>query len=198
MIRKFVPALSIAVALALPALAQAHPGHALQAGFASGFAHPWTGLDHLLAMTAVGLFAAGLGGRALWAVPLSFAGLVAVGGVLGLGGLPLPFVETMIALSVVLFGLAVATRKRWPIAGAMAFVAAFAVFHGYAHGAEAPAAVSAGSFGLGFVVATGTLHLAGIALGRMAAALPPPLARRAEQAGGAAIALAGAALLAGV
>jgi urease accessory protein len=116
----------------------AHTGVGDTAGFVHGFIHPIGGLDHVLAMVAVGLFAALLGGRALWLVPFSFVSMMAVGGALGMGGVALPFAEFGIGLSVVAFGVAVAFRLHMPIAVAMALVGFFAVFHGHAHGAEMP------------------------------------------------------------
>jgi urease accessory protein len=175
-----------------PAAAFAHPGHGDASGFAHGFLHPVGGLDHVLAMVAVGLFAANLGGRALWAVPLSFMALMAAGGALAIGGVGVPYVETGIALSVLVLGAAVALGARWPVGAAAALVGVFAIFHGHAHGTEMPADAAGAAYAAGFVAATGLLHLAGIALGlgiRSAAV---------RRAGGAALALAGAGLLAGV
>src|SRR5436190_8145834 len=123
--------------LALPAAAfltlaagaaQAHTGVGHIAGFAHGFAHPLGGIDHVLAMVAVGLFAAHLGGRALWLVPLSFVAMMTVGGAFGMAGVGLPFVEIAIALSVIVLGLAVAARLHMPTVAAMALVGLFALF----------------------------------------------------------------------
>lgn len=182
-------AMGLAAMLVLqPMVAMAHPGHGLHVDAVQGLLHPLTGLDHVLAMLAVGVFAAQLGGRALWAVPAAFVLAMVAGGALGYLGLPLPMVEPGIALSVIVMGLAVAFGVRLPLAPAMALVAAFAVFHGHAHGAEA-----GGSFlgyAAGFVIATAALHLAGIVLGRA-------LAVHATRLAGATGALAGAALLLG-
>ena len=182
-----------AVLLLAPAVASAHTGVDHAEGFAHGFAHPFSGLDHLLAMFAVGLFAFRLGGRALWAVPAAFMGMMALGGVAGFEGAALPYVETAIALSVVALGLVVATGVALPTAVATAFVGIFAIFHGHAHGGELPAGTAAAAYTTGFLAATGLLHAAGIAA---AALLSGRLA--VVRLGGAAVALAGVALLAGV
>lgn len=174
--------------------ALAHPGHGAAAGLAQGFAHPLSGADHLLAMVAVGLLAAARGGRALWAVPLAFLGMMAVGGALGAAGIALPFVETGIGLSVVAFGLAAAFGAGLPLAAALALVGAFAVFHGHAHGAEMPETASGLAYGLGFLAASALLHLAGIGLGLAAGRVAQG---RALPFAGAAVAVAGVAVLAG-
>ncbi len=153
------------VATLLPTAAWAHVGHGSTVGFVHGFVHPVTGIDHVLAMVAVGLFAANLGGRALWAVPLSFVSVMAVGGALGVAGIAIPFVEAGIAISVIVLGLAVALRWQWPVAAAMALVGVFAIFHGHAHGAEMPVDASGLEYGLGFMLATALLHVVGIGLG---------------------------------
>src|SRR5512135_3708061 len=112
--------------------ASAHPGHAA-AGFAGGLAHPFLGVDHLLAMLAIGLWAAQQGGRALWAVPAAFVGAMLLGGALAWAGWMLPHVEAAIALSVLVTGLLIATERRAPVGVGIALAAVFAVFHGYAH-----------------------------------------------------------------
>ena len=150
----------------LPVAASAHPGVADHMhGFASGFAHPFSGIDHVLAMVAVGLFAAHLGGRALWIVPLSFVSVMTLAGIAGTAGVALPFAEIGIALSVVVLGLAVAFQLNVPTVAAAALAGFFAVFHGYAHGAEMPASMSGLSYGLGFICATLLLHATGVGLG---------------------------------
>jgi urease accessory protein len=181
-------------------LASAHVGVGDAHGFAHGFSHPLGGLDHILAMVAVGVFAANLGGRAVWAVPLTFMALMAAGGALGLAGVAVPFVEIGIALSIVVLGLAVAIRRDWPVAAAMALVGVFAVFHGHAHGTEMPADVSGAAYAAGFLAATGLLHLIGIGVGFGLARLSgrTEIGRRAVEVGGAAIAVAGAGILFGV
>ena len=153
---------------ALPLLAHAHPGHDghdLTWSFSSGFDHPLSGWDHLLAMLAVGLWAARLGGRARWFVPLAFVGTMIVGAACGHAGLPLPGLEQGIAASLFILGLSIAFAVRLPVAASMAVAGLFALFHGWAHGAEMPVAGSGLSYGTGFVVATALLHLAGLGLG---------------------------------
>ncbi|MFD1332459.1 HupE/UreJ family protein, partial [Methylopila musalis] len=138
MARSLLRAAVVAAAALAPSLALAHPGHGDAFGFAAGVGHPVGGLDHVLAMVLAGVFAYQLGGKAIWAVPAAFLGVMAVGGALGMAGVALPFVETGIALSIVVLGAAVALGVKAPVAAAMALVGVFAVFHGFAHGAEAP------------------------------------------------------------
>lgn len=142
--------------------ASAHPGHAT-AGIAGGLTHPFLGVDHLLAMLAIGLWAAQQGGRALWAVPAAFVGAMLLGGTLAWGGWALPHVEAAIALSVLLLGLLIATQRRAPVSAGMAIAAAFALFHGYAHGLDMPPAASPALYAAGFALATACLHGMGIA-----------------------------------
>jgi urease accessory protein len=149
--------------VALPALAHVQEGQA--AGFLTGLAHPVSGLDHVLAMIAVGLWGAQLGAPALWLLPVTFPLVMAFGGFLGLLGIPLPGVEVGIALSALALGFAVATSWRPPLVLAAVLVAVFAVFHGHAHGTELPEGQSGLTYSIGFVVATGLLHLAGIGIG---------------------------------
>jgi urease accessory protein len=146
-----------------PTMAFAHldPLHAV--GFVHGFEHPTGGLDHILAMVAVGVFAFVLGGRALWLVPLSFLAMMVVGFAMGINGVNLPFVELGIALSSVVIGGAAALKAPIPVAGAMALVGVFAVFHGHAHGAEMPESAGGLLYAAGFVAATAALHGVGIA-----------------------------------
>jgi urease accessory protein len=176
-----------------PETAFAHTEAGNASGFAHGFLHPIGGLDHVLAMVAVGMFAANLGGRALWAVPLAFVAVMVLGGVLGAQQVELPYVESAIALSVVVLGLAVAMRAAWPVAAAMALVAVLAVFHGHAHGAEMPMNASGAGYAAGFMLATAILHLAGIGLGMGTA-----LWSRTAPLAGSAMAFAGVALLIGI
>jgi urease accessory protein len=157
--------LLFSAALLLPSLAQAHPNHGSATGLASGFAHPLTGLDHLCAMIAVGLWAAQRGGRALWAVPLAFVSMMTLGAMGGTGGIHIPFAEQGIAASVLILGILIAAALRLPLAARVTLVAMFALFHGYAHGAEMPATASGFTYGIGFVAATALLHLFGITLG---------------------------------
>lgn len=155
----------LALLLVCPALAHAHTGVGPAHGFSAGLTHPVFGLDHLLAMIAVGLWAAQLGGRALWAVPASFVGVMALGGLAGAGGWSPPMVETGILVSVLLLGLLIAFVVRLPVWAGALIVGAFALFHGQAHGAEMPAGASPWLYAGGFVLATAALHAAGIALG---------------------------------
>lgn len=154
----------ISLAAVMPA--SAHVGAGSVDTFSHGFLHPFNGLDHILAMVAVGLYAANLGGRALWLVPSAFIGTMVVGGLLGYYGWPLPMVEAGIALSVIVMGMAIALGVRLPTIAAMALVGVFALFHGHAHGNEgAGLGIAFLPYAAGFIVATGVLHISGIALG---------------------------------
>lgn len=157
---------ALAAALLLAALpAWAHEGGGQAAGFLSGILHPVSGLDHVLAMVAVGLWGAQLGAPAIWLLPVAFPLVMAFGGFLGLMGVPLPGVEIGIALSAVLLGVMVATQSKPPLGAAVALVGFFAVFHGHAHGTELPEGASGLLYSVGFVIATGLLHATGIAVG---------------------------------
>lgn len=147
----------------------AHTGHGAgeAGGFVAGLLHPVTGLDHLVAMVAVGLWGAQLGATALWILPVTFPLVMALGGFLGVIGLPLPGVVAGVALSGVILGAMVATAARPPLWIAAVVVAAFAIFHGHTHGTSMPLAGAPILYGAGFVVATGLLHLAGIAIGAL-------------------------------
>jgi len=149
----------------MPTIALAHTGVGNTSGFVDGFGHPISGLDHVLAMLMVGVFAWQLGGRALWLVPLTFVCVMAVGGMLGVAGIGVPFVEIGIALSVVVLGAIVAFNVKAPIAAAMGVVGLFAMFHGHAHGAEIPDDAGGVAYAAGFMIATAILHLAGISIG---------------------------------
>lgn len=188
----------LALALILvPTAAFAHTGVGDTAGFLHGFEHPVGGLDHVLAMVAVGVFAYVLGGRALWLVPLAFVGMMAVGFLLGIGNVPVPFVELGIALSSVVIGAAAAWGRPMPVAIAMALVGGFALFHGHAHGAEMPTDASGLMYALGFMLATALLHLAGIAAALGIARIVGRYGRPVAQAAGALFALGGVGILAG-
>jgi urease accessory protein len=157
---------SLALAATLwPALALAHVGQGRAEGFLAGLSHPVSGLDHVLAMVAVGLWGAQLGAPAIWLLPVTFPVVMAFGGMLGLAGMPLPGVEAAIALSGILLGLAVLAEWKPPLPLAAVIVGFFAVFHGHAHGAELPAGASGLTYSIGFVAATGTLHAVGIGVG---------------------------------
>jgi urease accessory protein len=173
----------------------AHAADGAAGGFASGFMHPLLGWDHVAAMVAVGLWGAFLGSPAIWILPIVFPLVMALGGALGVMGIPIPAVETGIAASAVVLGLMVAIAARPPIWVAAVIVGAFAIFHGHAHGTELPESANALAYSVGFVIATGLLHLAGIAFGLL---VRWPAGKIAVRAGGAAIALAGVGFLAGV
>ena len=151
--------------VSLPATAHAHAQVGQASGFAAGFLHPLSGLDHIIAMVAVGLWGAQLGSPAIWMLPVTFPLVMAFGGFLGLIGVPLPGIEIGIALSGVLLGAAVMTESRPPLYFAAALVAVFAICHGHAHGAELPPGTSGLTYSIGFVVATGLLHACGIGIG---------------------------------
>jgi urease accessory protein len=179
--------------LGMSGMAQAHTSGLPHMDFATGLTHPLSGLDHILAMVAVGLWAAQRGGRALWLVPLTFVLTMAAGGVLGFLGIALPYIELGIAGSVLILGILVALASRLSLTASMALVGLFAIFHGYAHGAEMAAEASALWYSLGFMLATAMLHLSGIGIGLAARqGLPAQLLR----VGGAAIAASGVWLLA--
>lgn len=178
------------VAGSVPAMA--HDFGAEGGGFLLGLAHPLVGLDHLLAMIAVGLWAAQIGRPALWLVPIAFPLGMAVGALAAVSGLELPAVEAGTAASVLTLGLLIALAVRVPIAGSLAVVAAFALFHGHAHGSELPAAASPILYGIGFILATGALHLVGLGIGTT---LRRPAERILVRCGGAAVAAGGLLLL---
>ena len=150
----------------LPAVSMAHPGHDLQAGFVIGALHPLTGLDHLLAMLAVGLWAAQLCGRLRFTVPLSFVSLMLIAAVFGMSGSSFNAVEQGIAASVCVLGLLLATSVRLPAAICLILTGAFAMFHGYAHGVEVPQEASAALYMTGFATSTLVLHVISVAAGR--------------------------------
>ena len=166
----------------MPTLAYAHPGEA--GGLAHGLAHPFSGLDHLCAMVAVGLWAAQLGGRAAWLVPLSFVAVMMQGGLLGMTGIVIPYAETGIIMSLLVLGLLVAAAVRLPLALISVLVGSFALFHGYAHGAEISPGDSAFAYFSGFVLASVFLNLSGFAFGMLVRIYMQRLA-------GAAVAMAG-------
>ena len=196
-VRLLSPCAALA-ALVIAGPAQAHVGLGDAHDLSHGFAHPLGGLDHVLAMVAVGLFAAHLGGRAFWLVPAAFMTMMAAGAGLGMAGLDLPLVETGIALSVMVLGLAVALRWTLPTGLAMALVGVFAVFHGHAHGAEVPENAGGLAFAAGFLAATGLLHGAGLLIGLGIDRLGETGGLRAARTTGALLSVAGAAMLAGL
>lgn len=185
-------------------VASAHPNHTLGpvgdpsalAGFATGFFHPLLGFDHLLAMFAVGLLGAQLGGRALWLLPAAFLGLMGLGGALGMAGYAIHLNEIGIALSVVALGLALAVGQKYPLAAAAVVVGMFGLLHGHAHGTEMPAMAAGMFYGAGMGAATLILHVAGVGLGTLI--LKQPRYSVALRYVGAVISLAGLAILAQV
>ncbi|MBV8835544.1 MAG: HupE/UreJ family protein [Alphaproteobacteria bacterium] len=190
-VRGLAAALVLSLA-ASPALAHDVEG---AGGFLAGLAHPVFGLDHVVAMVAVGLWGAFLGAPAIVLLPVVFPLVMAFGGVLGILGLPLPATETGIAASAIVLGLMVALAARPPVWVAALLVGAFAIFHGYAHGRELPDDANAVAFAAGFVIATGLLHLTGIAFGLLTRW---PAGRVAVRAAGAGIALVGVGYLGGL
>jgi urease accessory protein len=182
---------TLAMLLGWPELAFAHQGQEMGSGFASGFLHPLGGLDHVLAMLAVGMWGAQLGAPAIWVLPVAFPLVMALGGVAGILQVPLPAVETGIALSVIVLGAAIALDRRPPLWLAGVLVSAFAVFHGYAHGTELPNQAGAVAYSAGFVLATGLIHLTGIGIGFV---VRVPSGPHLLRAGGSAISLAGCVL----
>lgn len=185
---------ALAIGAALPAIP--HLAGGTDGGFAAGLAHPIGGLDHLLAMGAVGLWAAQTGGRALWAMPAAFILAMVAGGAWGLAGIALPGIELGILASLLALGGAVAASMRPPVAVSLAVVAAFALFHGHAHGAEMPDSASPAVYAAGFVLATAILHVAGIAAAQVVAQACRSHGDRVVRTMGAAIAAFGAFLLA--
>ena len=175
----------VAVAAVSPALA--HTGGVAD-GLVGGLMHPVFGPDHVAAMVAVGLWGAFLGSPAIFILPIVFPLVMALGGVLGILGVPLPGVEIGIAVSAAVLGMMVALAARPPLWVAAVIVGAFAIFHGHAHGAELPPGADALAYSVGFVITTGLLHLAGIAFGLLARW---PVGRLAVRTSGGVIAIAG-------
>lgn len=184
---------ALAAGAAVPAAAHTLGAHG--AGLASGLSHPVGGLDHLLAMVTVGLWAAQHGGRAMVAVPAAFMGSMVLGGALGMAGVGLPGVELAILASVMVLGAVVALKLRLPVGAGMAIVGAFAVFHGHAHGAEMPDAASPALYAVGFLLATGVLHAVGVAAALVAGKALSGAGDKVIRVGGAAIAASGAILM---
>lgn len=162
MFKRTLIALSFLAAATMPAFAHLDPGE--HGSFAAGFSHPLFGLDHILAMVAVGLWAAMKGGKAVWIVPAAFISTMAVGFAAAIAGVPLPFVEPVILASVIFIGIAVALALPIPTGAVAAMVGFFAFFHGHAHGGELGEA-GAWEFAIGFILATAVLHAAGIGIG---------------------------------
>ncbi len=176
------------VLLTVPSQVLAHGGEGVAGGFIAGFSHPLSGPDHMLAMISVGLWGAFLGRPLILALPMIFPGFMALGAALGMYGLPVPPIESGIALSVLTLGLMILFKVRAPVLLACAIVAAFGLFHGYAHGIELPSMADPVGYTAGFVICTGMLHLCGIALGLLKSL---PAGMLALRGAGGAIALTG-------
>lgn len=196
--RSFIrPSLLFALAIIVtlgPQVAFAHTAEGIQGGFVSGFFHPILGWDHVVAMVAVGLWGAFLGAPAIWILPVVFPVVMSFGAALGIAGVPLPAVETGIAASALVLGLLIAFAARPPLWVAGVIVAAFAIFHGYANGAELPQSADPFAYAIGFVLATGLLHLVGISFGLLGRW---PAGRMAVRTAGGVISLIGAGYLLG-
>lgn len=152
------------IALGFPSLAHAHVGVGEVHGFMHGLTHPLGGLDHICAMIAVGLWASQMGGRAVWLVPFTFVTVMALGGVLGMAGVPLAFAEQGIVMSLLVLGVLIAAAVRLPLAVSVVMVGVFALCHGYAHGVEMPQSVLGFTYAAGFILATALLHASGICM----------------------------------
>ena len=159
----------LAIALLAPQIAGAHDGASLPYGsFIGGLSHPVLGLDHFLAMVSVGILSAQIGGRAIWTIPATFVAVMAFGGVLGYVDIGLSAIEAGIAISVLALGIAIAADRKLPISIAMTAVGFFAIFHGYAHGAEMPTVANSVTYAAGFLTGTAALHLLGVLIGDIA------------------------------
>ena len=172
----------------IPAVAEAHIVMGEASGFASGFKHPLAGPDHFMAMFAVGLWGAQMGGRSIWVLPVVFPLIMVVGGFIGVSGMYLPGIETGIALSIVVLGLSIAFAWKPAEWIPILLIVVFAICHGYAHGKELPRAADPADYAIGFVIATGLIHLCGIGVGL---ALHKPFAGKLARAIGALIAMGG-------
>jgi len=192
--RSLLAAFAAVAAVLIAAPAAAHTGHPLD-GIAAGFAHPFQGTDHLLAMIAVGAWAAQQGGRAVWLLPVAFVGVMATGGIVAFAGIGISGTESIILASVLVLGAVIAAALRPPLWIAVPIVGAFALFHGLAHGAELPESANAPAYAAGFIAATALLHAAGVMLSFTLRLAKPRLALRAlgvAQIGGGVLLAAGA------
>lgn len=160
----FKTVLSVLILSFLPTLAYAHIGVGVASGWAHGVLHPFLGFDHLCVMLAVGLWARQIGGRALWAIPLSFVSIMMLGGLLGMTGISLPFIEGGIFFSLITIGFLVAVAIHLPLSVSAGIVGVFALFHGFAHATEMPQGASGLFYTLVFMLSTVMLHLTGILL----------------------------------
>jgi urease accessory protein len=190
--RSFRAVVLLLATLMVPSLAHAHVGAGETSGFLHGMGHPLSGLDHICAIIAVGLWAAQMGGRSIWAVPLTFVSVMAFGGFFAMLGVHLPLVEVGIVISVLTLGVLVAASIRLPLAASAIIIGLFAAFHGHAHGAEMPETASGLAYAAGFIIATGLLHTFGIGFGIAIQKLARPEVVRFA---GTAIALCGGYLL---
>jgi len=182
----------LAVVMVAEASLLAHTGHGSVSGFSAGFGHPIGGADHILAMIAVGLWAAQMGGRALWAVPLSFVLMMVAGAAMGIQGIQVPFIEEGILASVLVLGGLIGFGVKMPVVFSSAIVGLFAIFHGTAHGAEMPLNAGSVEYAAGFVLATAMLHIGGIAIGF---AMHKFAESKASRVAGGVIAVSGLALI---
>lgn len=173
----------VLLTLLIPSFAHAHIGAAAASGWVHGLSHPFSGLDHVCAMIAVGLWAAQMGGRALWRVPLAFVSVMMLGGLLGMAAISVPFIEAGIVMSLLVLGVLIAAAVRLPLPMSIAIVGVFAVFHGYTHGAEVPQSISSLGYAAGFMLATALLHLSGMGVALLLKRLERAMLLRA--AGGA-------------
>jgi urease accessory protein len=178
--------------LMVPSLTHAHSGAGETSRLLQGIGHPLSGLDHICAMVAVGLWAAQMGGRSIWAIPLTFINVMALGGILAMMGINLPLVETGIVISLLTLGVLIAASLRLPLVASVIIVGLFATFHGLAHGAEMPETASALAYAAGFIIATAFLHGCGVGLGVAIQRLASP---KIVRYAGTAIVLCGAYLL---
>jgi urease accessory protein len=190
-------ALAVPFTVLFASAAFAHPGHGGATDMSNGFMHPLSGLDHILAMIAVGLYAAQLGGRSTWMLPAAFVSAMIAGGAMGYAGLSIPMVEQGIALSVIVMGVAIALGLKMPADAGMALVAGFAIFHGHAHGSEGAEAASFAPYAAGFIATTVLLHAVGVMLGRAIDRLEASQSQLIRQLAGSVGAVTGIALLAG-
>jgi urease accessory protein len=183
---------TLALFLFTPVLLYAHPDFGNAAGFWHGFAHPFSGLDHILAMVAVGIWAVQVGGKATWLIPLSFVCMMVIGGFLGISGVNVPFVEKGIIMSVLILGILIAASVRLPVIFGMIIVGLFALCHGHAHGTEIPNAISGITYSIGFALSIVILHMGGIGVGLYSGKISK---LRLVRYAGAAIAFAGVTML---
>ena len=183
------------LALSISTLAYSHEGGGITGGFVSGFLHPILGGDHVAAMVAVGLWGAFLGNPAIWVLPVVFPLVMAFGGALGVMGVPIPSVQTGIAVSAIVLGIMVAFALRPPLWIATLLVGGFAIFHGHAHGTALPSTATPLPYSAGFVISTGLLHLFGITFGLL---VHWPAGKVAVRVCGAFICLAGVGFLTGI